>query len=173
MQTLDPGDPVNKTRIKASITAAIAKQVAGSNREEIAQRVEETYGESLLGSFCACPGTHSGISWKRFNREYASSIFGSGPICGRPRLALTSQDRQTMPRLCVKASCLSTFRFWRLHTRASKFHPASRFRWARPTQMPVKLGSDGRSHQGHDRLRAVGMQTQCDTQQPQENNHAS
>jgi len=51
VQTLDPGDPVNKTRIKASITAAIAKQVAGSNREEIAQRVEETYERILIGQF--------------------------------------------------------------------------------------------------------------------------
>jgi len=50
VQTLDPGDPVNKARIKASITAAIAKQVAGSNREEIAQRVEETYERILIGA---------------------------------------------------------------------------------------------------------------------------
>jgi hypothetical protein len=47
---LDPGNPANKARIKASITAAIAKQVAGSNREEIALRVEETYERILVGA---------------------------------------------------------------------------------------------------------------------------
>lgn len=50
MQTLDPGNPVNKTQIKALITEAIAKQVAGSNREEIGLRVEETYERILIGA---------------------------------------------------------------------------------------------------------------------------
>jgi hypothetical protein len=50
LQTLDPANPVNKTRIKASIAAAIAKQVAGSNREEIALLVEETYDRILIGA---------------------------------------------------------------------------------------------------------------------------
>jgi len=41
MRTLDPGNlvpgkTVNKQEIKASITDAIARQVVGSNREEIA-----------------------------------------------------------------------------------------------------------------------------------------
>ena len=47
MQNLDPGNPVDKKQIKASITDAIFKEVVGSNREEIARRVEEKY-ESLL-----------------------------------------------------------------------------------------------------------------------------
>lgn len=50
VQGLNPGDPVNKPRIKASIAAAIARQVAGSNREEIALLVEETYERILIGA---------------------------------------------------------------------------------------------------------------------------
>ena len=55
MRTLDPGNlvprkPVNKQEIKASITDAIARQVVGSNREEIALRVEETYERILRGA---------------------------------------------------------------------------------------------------------------------------
>ena len=55
MRTLDPGNlvpgkPVNKQEIKASITNAIARQVVGSNREEIARRVEETYERILRGA---------------------------------------------------------------------------------------------------------------------------
>jgi hypothetical protein len=49
VNTLDPGNPLAKKQIKASITDAIAKQVVGSRRDEIAQRVEETY-ERLLGN---------------------------------------------------------------------------------------------------------------------------
>jgi len=45
MQTVDPVN--NKKQIKESITNAIAKLVTGSNRDEIALRVEETY-ERLL-----------------------------------------------------------------------------------------------------------------------------
>ena len=37
---LDPVNVVNKKQIKASITNAIAKLVTGSNRDEIALRVE-------------------------------------------------------------------------------------------------------------------------------------
>jgi hypothetical protein len=50
MKGLDPGNSVNKEQIKASITDAIAKQVAGSDRDEIAQRVEEEYERLLLGA---------------------------------------------------------------------------------------------------------------------------
>ena len=52
METLNPGNPVNKKQIKASITDAIAKQVVGFSREEIARRVEERY-EGLLSSTLA------------------------------------------------------------------------------------------------------------------------
>jgi hypothetical protein len=39
-----------KKQIKASITNAIAKLVTGSNRDEIALRVEETYERLLIGA---------------------------------------------------------------------------------------------------------------------------
>jgi hypothetical protein len=54
---LDP-NVVNKKQIKASITNAIAKLVTGSNRDEIALRVEETYERLLVG---ATVFTHSSI----------------------------------------------------------------------------------------------------------------
>ena len=50
MPNLDPEDPVSKKQIKESITDAIARQVAGSSREEIALRVEETYERILIGA---------------------------------------------------------------------------------------------------------------------------
>ena len=50
VETLDPGNPVNKKQIKASITDAIAKQVVGFSREEIARRVEERYEGLLSGA---------------------------------------------------------------------------------------------------------------------------
>ena len=46
MQTVDPVN--NKKQIKASITNAISKLVTGSNRDEIALRVEETYERLLI-----------------------------------------------------------------------------------------------------------------------------
>jgi hypothetical protein len=49
LKPLDARDPANKQQIKASITDAIAKQLIGSDREEIARRVEAQY-ERLLGS---------------------------------------------------------------------------------------------------------------------------
>jgi len=50
MQTFDPVNVANKKQIKASITNAIAKLVTGSNRDEIALRVEETYERLLIGA---------------------------------------------------------------------------------------------------------------------------
>jgi hypothetical protein len=50
MKSLDPGNSVNKEKIKASITDAIAKQVVGSDRDDIAQRVEEEYERLLIGA---------------------------------------------------------------------------------------------------------------------------
>jgi len=50
MQTIDAVN--NKKQIKASITSAITKLVTGSNRDEIALRVEETY-ERLLSRAAA------------------------------------------------------------------------------------------------------------------------
>ena len=48
MQTIDPVN--NKKQIKASITNAIFKLVTGSNRDEIALRVKETYERLLIGA---------------------------------------------------------------------------------------------------------------------------
>ena len=61
MQTIDPVN--NKKQIKASITNAIFKLVTGSNRDEIALRVEETYERLLIGAavFCACRISYSGL----------------------------------------------------------------------------------------------------------------
>ena len=50
MKTLDPGNAQNKKQIKASITDAIVKEVAGSNPVEIARMVEEKYEKLLLGA---------------------------------------------------------------------------------------------------------------------------
>jgi hypothetical protein len=50
MKTLDAGNARNKKQIKTSISATIADQVKGSNLEEIARRVEETYEKLLLGA---------------------------------------------------------------------------------------------------------------------------
>ena len=46
MQTIDSVN--NKKQIKASITNAVSKLVTGSNRDEIALRVEETYERLLI-----------------------------------------------------------------------------------------------------------------------------
>ena len=50
MKALDPGNPLNKEQIKASITDAIAKEVAGSDPDEIAQKVEIEYERLLVGA---------------------------------------------------------------------------------------------------------------------------
>jgi hypothetical protein len=50
LKPLDAGDPANKQQIKASITDAIAKQVTGSDRDEIARRVEIQYERLLVGA---------------------------------------------------------------------------------------------------------------------------
>jgi hypothetical protein len=50
IQALDPSDPLKKNQIKASITDAIAKEAVGSNRNEIAQKVEDEYERLLIGA---------------------------------------------------------------------------------------------------------------------------
>jgi hypothetical protein len=50
LKPLDARDPANKQRIKTSITDAIAKQMIGSDREEIARRVEAQYERLLAGA---------------------------------------------------------------------------------------------------------------------------
>jgi hypothetical protein len=50
LKPLDARDPANKQQIKASITEAIAKQLIGSDRDEIARRVEAQYERLLAGA---------------------------------------------------------------------------------------------------------------------------
>ena len=50
MNTLDPSDPLEKKHIKASITDAIAKDVIGSNYDDIAQKVDDVYERLLIGA---------------------------------------------------------------------------------------------------------------------------
>ena len=50
LKPMDASDPANKQQIKASITDAIANQVIGSDRAEIARRVEAQYERLLVGA---------------------------------------------------------------------------------------------------------------------------
>jgi len=47
-KALDPRDPLQKKRFKASITDAIAKEIDGSDRIDIATRVDDLYERLLL-----------------------------------------------------------------------------------------------------------------------------
>jgi hypothetical protein len=62
-EDLDPSDPLLKKQIKASITAAIVKEVVGSNRNEIAQKVEDVYERLLIGAvvFAHIPSLTAGL----------------------------------------------------------------------------------------------------------------
>jgi hypothetical protein len=48
MDAIDPRDPLQKEQFKASITEAIAKEVDGSDRIDIARRVDDLYERLLL-----------------------------------------------------------------------------------------------------------------------------
>jgi hypothetical protein len=63
VKTIDPSDPLLKKQIKASITAAIVKEVVGSNRNEIAQKVENVYERLLIGAvvFAHIPSLTAGL----------------------------------------------------------------------------------------------------------------
>ena len=63
VKTVDPSDPFKKKQIKASITAAIAKEVVGSNCNEIAQKVEDVYERLLIGAvvFAPIPSLTAGL----------------------------------------------------------------------------------------------------------------
>ena len=43
MNALDPRDPLQKKQFKASITDAIAREIDGSDQNDIAARVEDLY----------------------------------------------------------------------------------------------------------------------------------
>lgn len=47
---LDPGDPVTKAKIKASIAAAIVNEVGGSTLADVVPRVEKEYERLLVGA---------------------------------------------------------------------------------------------------------------------------
>jgi len=48
MIAVDPRDPLQKKQFKASITDAIAKEIDGSDRMDIASRVDDLYERLLL-----------------------------------------------------------------------------------------------------------------------------
>jgi hypothetical protein len=63
MNALDPRDPLQKRQFKASITDAIAKEVEGSDRIDIAARVESLYERLLLDAhvFTLIPSLTAGM----------------------------------------------------------------------------------------------------------------
>lgn len=48
IKALDPRDPLQKKQFKASITDVIAKEIDGSDRTDIATRVDDLYERLLL-----------------------------------------------------------------------------------------------------------------------------
>ncbi len=63
MNTVDPRDPLQKKKFKASITDAIAKEIDGSDRNDIATRVEDLYERLLLKAvvFAHIPSLTAGM----------------------------------------------------------------------------------------------------------------
>ena len=63
MNALDPRDPLQKKQFKASITDVIAKEIDGSDRIDIAARVEELYERLLLKAdvFTLIPSLTAGM----------------------------------------------------------------------------------------------------------------
>jgi hypothetical protein len=63
MNALDPRDPLQKKQFKASITDEIAKEIDGSDRIDIAARVEDLYERLLLKAnvFTLIPSLTAGI----------------------------------------------------------------------------------------------------------------
>jgi len=63
MNALDPRDPLQKKQLKASITDAIAKEIDGSDRIDIATRVEDLYERLLLKAvvFAHIPSLTAGM----------------------------------------------------------------------------------------------------------------
>ena len=63
MDALDPRDPLQKKQFKASITEAIAKEIDGSDRIDIATRVDDLYERLLLKAviFAHVPSLTAGM----------------------------------------------------------------------------------------------------------------
>ena len=63
MNAGDPRDPLQKKQFKASITDAIAKEIDGSDRIDIAARVDDLYERLLLKAvvFAHIPSLTAGM----------------------------------------------------------------------------------------------------------------
>ena len=63
MNAVDPRDPLQKKQFKASITDAIAKEIDGSDRIDIATRVDDLYERLLLKAviFAHIPSLTAGM----------------------------------------------------------------------------------------------------------------
>jgi hypothetical protein len=63
MNALDPRDPLQKVQLEASITDAIAKEIGGSDRIDIAARVDDLYERLLLRAvvFAHIPSLTAGM----------------------------------------------------------------------------------------------------------------
>jgi hypothetical protein len=71
MTTLDPRDPVSKKQIKGSIADAIAREIDGSSRSDIVERVDKEYERLLAGAvvFSHIPSLTAGLV-RRAEREF-------------------------------------------------------------------------------------------------------
>jgi hypothetical protein len=74
MNALDPRDPLQKKKLKASITDAIANEIVGSNRIEIAARVGDLYERLLLKAvvFAHIPSLTAGMVRREMMAHKAS-----------------------------------------------------------------------------------------------------
>jgi hypothetical protein len=63
MNALDPRDPLQKKQLKASITDAIAKEIEGADRIDVAARVDDLYERLLLKAvvFAHIPSLTAGM----------------------------------------------------------------------------------------------------------------
>jgi len=76
VNVLGAAAPLNKQQIKASITDAIARDIAGADRDEIAQRVDAQYERLVVGAavLTMIPSLTVGI----VRREIIASIASRG-----------------------------------------------------------------------------------------------
>jgi hypothetical protein len=81
VKDLDPRNPLSKKDIKASITDAITKEVAGSNRDDVAQRVEVEYEKLLVAAhiFTHIPSLTAG----RVRRDVVANSMRRGALSER------------------------------------------------------------------------------------------
>ena len=74
MNAVDPRDPLQKKQLKASITEAIAKEIDGSDRVDIATKVDALYERLLLKAvvFAHIPSLTAGIVRRDVMAQHAS-----------------------------------------------------------------------------------------------------